>query len=178
MIKPCRIGFLIGTCPPSFSNFSTDEDEFEETDGSAVYGHTLLSQRPSTVEWTPNLVSFISTVDRYPISLRNMGGDFVCYTLLYARNPHDSNRWFRIQVETGDDMAKLCFQHLKPNDHTYVSGHLESYFKVSNGNPKSSYKVVVSQYRTSKSLKEEWVWGWRPTAGELRACIFLIPLAS
>ncbi|KAG6784540.1 hypothetical protein POTOM_010237 [Populus tomentosa] len=43
-----------------------------------------------------------------------MGGDFVCYTLLYARNPHDSNRWFRIQVETWDDMAKLCFQHLKP----------------------------------------------------------------
>lgn len=86
MIKPCRIGFLTGTCPPSFSNFSTDEDEFEETDGSAVYGHTLLSQRPSTVEWTPNLgvyrtpnlVSFISTVDRYPIILRNMGGDFVC----------------------------------------------------------------------------------------------------
>jgi len=26
-------------------------------------------------------------------------------------------------------------------------------------------------------LKEEWVWGWRTTAGELRACIFLIPLA-
>lgn len=26
-------------------------------------------------------------------------------------------------------------------------------------------------------LKEEWIWGWRPTAGELRACIFLIPLA-
>ncbi|KAG6786541.1 hypothetical protein POTOM_008147 [Populus tomentosa] len=137
-----------------------------------------------------------------------MGGDFVCYTLLYARNPHDSNRWFRIQVETWDDMAKLCFQHLKPNDHTYVSGHLESYFKVSNGNPKSSYKAAKAlsnqglkpaktrrnqsrkpvetlpeesksgRIRTSKSLKEEWVWGWRPTAGELRACIFLIPLAS
>ncbi|KAI5598251.1 hypothetical protein POPTR_002G129166v4 [Populus trichocarpa] len=148
MINPCRIGFLIGTCPPSFSNFSTDEDEFEETDGSAVYGHTLLIQRPSTVEWTPNLVSlvsFISTVDWYPIILRNMGGDFVCYTLLYARNPHDSNRWFRIQVETWDDMAKLCFQHLKPNDHTYVSGHLESYFKVSSkGNPKSSYKIIAN----------------------------------
>ncbi|KAL9359648.1 hypothetical protein Peur_047771 [Populus x canadensis] len=151
MIKPCRIGFLIGTCPPSFSNFPTDEDEFEETDGSAVYGHTLLSQRPYRrrpnlgVYRTPNLVSFISTVDRYPIILRNMGGDFVCYTLLYARNPHDSNRWFRIQVETWDDMAKLCFQHLKPNDHTYVSGHLESYFKVSsNGNPKSSYKIIAN----------------------------------
>jgi len=28
-------------------------------------------------------------------------------------------------------------------------------------------------------LKEEWVWGWRPTAGELRACIYicLVPLA-
>ncbi|KAI5598249.1 hypothetical protein POPTR_002G129166v4 [Populus trichocarpa] len=158
MINPCRIGFLIGTCPPSFSNFSTDEDEFEETDGSAVYGHTLLIQRPSTVEWTPNLVSlvsFISTVDWYPIILRNMGGDFVCYTLLYARNPHDSNRWFRIQVETWDDMAKLCFQHLKPNDHTYVSGHLESYFKVSSkGNPKSSYKEE-SELKPVETLPEE-----------------------
>ncbi|XP_011017249.1 PREDICTED: protein OSB1, mitochondrial-like [Populus euphratica] len=69
-----------------------------------------------------------------------MDGGFVCYTLLYARNPHDSNRWFRIQVETRDDMAKLFFQHLRPNDHIDISGHLESYFKVSsNGNPKSSY---------------------------------------
>ncbi|KAJ6954991.1 hypothetical protein NC652_006435 [Populus alba x Populus x berolinensis] len=138
-----------------------------------------------------------------------MGGDFVCYTLLYARNPHDSNRWFRIQVETWDDMAKLCFQHLKPNDHTYVSGHLESYFKAAKALSNQGLKPAKTRRnqsrkpvetlpeesesgrirclpkihgatfrRTSKSLKEEWVWGWRPTAGELRACIFLIPLAS
>ncbi|CAK7347606.1 unnamed protein product [Dovyalis caffra] len=83
---------------PRFSNFSTDEDEFDETDGSAVYRHTLLTQRPSTVEWTPNLVnsiSFIGTVDRCPIIYRNVGGNFGCYTMLYARNPHDSNRCFR-----------------------------------------------------------------------------------
>ncbi|KAB5568946.1 hypothetical protein DKX38_002739 [Salix brachista] len=97
------------------------EEDFEETGGSAVYGHTFLSQRPSTVEWTPDLVnsaSFISTGDQYPVILRNMGGDFVCYSVLYAINPHDSNRWFRIQVETWDDndIAKLCFPHLNPND--------------------------------------------------------------
>lgn len=52
-------------------------------------------------------------------------------------------------METWDDMAKLCFQHLKPNDHTYVSGHLESYFKVSSkGNPKSSYKVPHLNYNS------------------------------
>ncbi|KAG5251305.1 AA permease domain-containing protein/AA permease domain-containing [Salix suchowensis] len=63
----------------SFLNFSTDGEDFEETGGSAVYGHTFLSQRPSTVEWTPDLVnsaSFISTFDQYPCALCNKSTRF------------------------------------------------------------------------------------------------------
>lgn len=48
----------------------------------------------------------------------------------------------RILVETWCEMAKMCIQHVKPNDIIYVSGHLESYLSFDRtGNPSSSYKV-------------------------------------
>ncbi|XP_061960961.1 protein OSB1, mitochondrial-like [Populus nigra] len=166
MIKPYRIGFLIRNlsrfslqrlAPFSsssaanlrFSNSSTDEDELDEINDSAVYRHTISTQRPSTVEWKPslvNLVRFIGTVDRSPIIYKTKGGGFGCYTLLYARDPHDSNRWFRILVETWCEMAKMCIQHVKPNDIIYVSGHLESYLSFDRtGNPSSSYKIIANE---------------------------------
>ncbi|KAG5230965.1 protein OSB [Salix suchowensis] len=134
---------------PRFSNYSTDEDDLDEIDGSAVYRHTLSNQRPSTVEWKPsvvNLVRFIGTVDRSPIIYRTKGCGFGCYTLLHARDPHVSNRRFRILVEMWGEMAKMCIQHVKPNDNIYVSGHLESYFRLDRtGNPNSSYKIIASE---------------------------------
>ncbi|KAJ6328167.1 hypothetical protein OIU77_009958 [Salix suchowensis] len=137
---------------PRFSNYSTDEDDLDEIDGSAVYRHTLSNQRPSTVEWKPsvvNLVRFIGTVDRSPIIYRTKGGRFGCYTLLHASDPHVSNRWFRILVEMWGEMAKMCIQHVKPNDNIYVSGHLESYFRLDRtGNPNSSYKLRLAWKRT------------------------------
>ncbi|KAF2309891.1 hypothetical protein GH714_005515 [Hevea brasiliensis] len=115
---------------PRSLNFSTDEDDVDvevEEGGSSVYRHALRQQRPTTIRWQPQLensVSFIGWVDR-PLEVYKTKNDhFGAYTFINVKNPDNSNRTFRMQVEMWDDMAKMGIQHLKQNDTIYVSGHL------------------------------------------------------
>ena len=48
----------------------------------------------------------------------------------------------RILLHVRDEMAEMCFKHLKENDFIYVSGHLGTYTKADqNGNVRLLFKV-------------------------------------
>ncbi|EOY14592.1 Primosome PriB/single-strand DNA-binding, putative [Theobroma cacao] len=130
---------------PRFSNSFVDDEE----GGSAVYRLALKFQRPTTVvvqPWLRNHVSFIGTVDR-PLRVMNTKTDnFGVHTLLNVKNPHDSDRKFKILLFMWNDMGKMCVKHVKPGDFIYVSGHLVSFSKVNeDGQLVICYQVNVKE---------------------------------
>lgn len=51
---------------------------------------------------------------------------------------------YRILLKMWDEMAELCFKHLKPNDFIYVAGRLGSYTKADqNGNSRLYHEVSL-----------------------------------
>ncbi|TXG52339.1 hypothetical protein EZV62_021508 [Acer yangbiense] len=128
---------------PRLSTFFSDEAE----GGSAAYRRVLKTQRPTMIEWEPDLVNsvnLIGSVDRPLKRYQPMTNEIGVYTLLSVKGAPDSNHYFRILLAMQGDMATLCEKHLKLNDYIYVSGRLKSYTKADhNGDLRICYKVDV-----------------------------------
>ncbi|XP_042507211.1 protein OSB1, mitochondrial [Macadamia integrifolia] len=143
-------------------NFFCDEPD----DGSPVYRHKLMFQRPTTMNWDGQLynsVHFIGSV-LFPLKRGASTETISAYTLLKVRSFPDSDRTFRILLKMWGKMAELSLQHLRPNDFIYVSGRLNSYTKVDlSGKLRTFYEVIVEelnyvaqsgQYETCKKLEQ------------------------
>ncbi|KAF5739427.1 protein OSB1 mitochondrial-like isoform X1 [Tripterygium wilfordii] len=167
MIIACRIGGLsknssvisqqrrqvlfswFSTANPRQSYFFSDGVE-EEKGVSAVYRHALKFQRPNTIRWQQQLVNsvnFIGAVDR-PVQKQSFKRDrpVGAYTVLRIKNSGDINRTFSILLQMWDDLAKMCIDHLKPNDVIHVSGRLAGFLSNHpSGNRQYLYKVVVKE---------------------------------
>ncbi|XP_021820893.1 protein OSB1, mitochondrial-like [Prunus avium] len=92
-----------------------------------------------------NSASFIGTVI-HPLRVVNSNdrGQFGVHTVLCVKNSPQSDSTFRILLKMWDEMAELCFKHLKPNDFIYVAGRLGSYTKADqNGNSRLYHELVV-----------------------------------
>ncbi|OVA10500.1 Primosome PriB/single-strand DNA-binding [Macleaya cordata] len=141
---------------PGFSSFFSGQSDNE---GSFVYQHKLLSQRPTTIKWQKRLknsVSFIGSVV-LPLKTVNNRCKFGVYTTLEVRTSNDSGRTFRILLKMWDKMAEISIKHLKEKDYIYVSGQLGSYRKVDScGNERTLYEVTVEELNyVARNLKSE-----------------------
>ncbi|KAF3446228.1 hypothetical protein FNV43_RR11407 [Rhamnella rubrinervis] len=130
---------------PRFSNYFPDEAEGT----SSVYRHALKFQRPVSIhssELVKNSASFIGTV-LYPIRVLNTeDGRFGVDTSLNVKTSSQWKESFRIRLCMWDELAKLSFQHLKPNDFIYVSGWLGSYAREDqNGDIRTYYSVTARE---------------------------------
>lgn len=82
-----------------------------------------------------------------PLALNRIKNDSLgVNTYISVKNPRDPNSTFRVLLIMWDEMAEICIQHLKPNDHIYVSGQLKSYTKQNeDGEHGIYYKVIVKE---------------------------------
>ncbi|KAI7733765.1 hypothetical protein M8C21_015228 [Ambrosia artemisiifolia] len=117
--------------------------------GSLVYRHTLKTQRPSTIQWQKaleNSANFIGTISSPLKSFTTSNGILGLHTQLKVDPPLGSKRFLTVFLDMWEDIAELSIQHLKPNDHIYVSGYLKSYSRVlDNGNIIMFPKVLVKE---------------------------------
>ncbi|OVA14005.1 Primosome PriB/single-strand DNA-binding [Macleaya cordata] len=147
-----------------FSSFFSGQSNNE---GSFVYQHKLLSQRPTTIKLQKRLqnsISFIGSVV-FPLKTVNTSSRFGVHTMLQVRSSKDSDRTFLILLKMWDKMAEISLKHLKQKDYIFVSGQLGSYKKVDScGNERTFFEVTVEELnyvahnlknQTSKSEKSE-----------------------
>lgn len=141
-LAPFSLSSAASPTPPKF--FADDGEG-----GREIYRNTLKFQRPTTIEWREQLVnsvSFIGRVNRPLKIIDTRNGSFGVHTVLSVRAFPQSNRTFMVQLMMWDEIAKISFAHLRPNDLIYVSGHLGTYEKTHEDGKLMTYsKVTVKQ---------------------------------
>ncbi|XP_047317277.1 protein OSB1, mitochondrial [Impatiens glandulifera] len=124
-------------------------DDSKDDGISSVYSHTLKFQRPQTIEFRNNLfnlVTLIGTVEYSPKRVNTSSTRCGVHTILNVNKTLRSQCSLRVLLKMWNDMAEISMQHLKPNDHIYVSGFLASYSKGGiDRDARTFYEVVVKE---------------------------------